>query len=470
VAIEEYKASNTLRKFHRSDAFVRLVVGPIGSGKSVACVIEILRRACKQTPNSEKVRKSRWLIVRNTYTELKDTTIRTFFDWIPREMGYWNEQNKLFRFRFAPGDGTIVDLEVLFRALDLPSDVRKLLSLELTGAWLNEARELGKPVLDMLIGRVGRYPSRREVDRYWHGVILDTNPCDVDHWIYKSFEENKAPTWDIFHQPSGLSPDAENRENLPATYYEQMLPGKTAEWIKVYVHGQWGFVADGKPVYPEYNDDIHVADHILTPVPGETIYVGMDFGLTPAATISQIIDGQRRVIDEVTTERMGALNFGKVLGKLLRSKYDGYPLEMYGDPAGSSAAQTDEMTPFLILQSQGLFASPAPSNDWDVRREAVASQLTELLMTGEPAMLISPACKMLRKGMGGGYKLRRVQISGEERFHEKPDKQSQYSHVCDADQYAVLGCGLGFKVLGYTKDWDTPLNGTKKAKIGRLGV
>ena len=38
-----YTASPTMVRFHNSDAFVRSLFGPIGSGKSVACVIEMLR-------------------------------------------------------------------------------------------------------------------------------------------------------------------------------------------------------------------------------------------------------------------------------------------------------------------------------------------------------------------------------------------------------------------------------------------
>jgi hypothetical protein len=456
--MEAYIAAPTMKEFHKADNFVRMLLGPIGSGKSVACCIEVLLRACKQPPNKEGIRRSRWAVIRNTYAELKDTTIRTFFEWIPQDLGYWNQQNTRFHAKFAPGDGTIIDLEILFRALDRPQDIRKLLSLELTGAWINEAREVAKAVLDMLMGRVGRFPSRREIDNYWHGVILDTNPCDVDHWIYKFFEEVRPESWQLFHQPSGLSDSAENRLNLPATYYENMMPGKTQEWINVYVHGKYGFVAEGNPVYPEFNDDIHVSKNIIEPVPTEPLYVGIDFGLTPAATINQHINGQWRVIDEVVTTRMGALNFGILLGEKLRNSYQGYAMEIYGDPAGNQSAQTDEQTPFMILQSQGIMAMPAPTNDFTIRREAIAKKLGMMTFGGEPAFLISPNARMFRKGMGGGYKFRRMQVVGEERYHDQPDKQSIYSHVCEADQYAACGAGQGAELLGYTKDWDKSVN------------
>jgi len=142
--------------------------------------------------------------------------------------------------------------------LDKPDDIKKLLSLEVTGGWLNEAREIPKAVMDMLIGRLGRYPSKREGGASWYGLIMDTNPPDSDHWWYTLFEENDIPhNFALFKQPSGMSDEAENRENLPGPYYENMIAGKTQEWINVYVHGNYGFITTGKPVYPEYQDDVH---------------------------------------------------------------------------------------------------------------------------------------------------------------------------------------------------------------------
>jgi hypothetical protein len=453
----EYVASPTCRQFHKSDEFVRALLGPIGSGKSVACCVEILRKACRQPLSSEGIRQSRWAVIRNTYIELKDTTCRTFFEWIPQDLGKYNQQSMNFVAKFAPGDGSVVELEVMFRALDRPQDIRKLLSLELTGAWINEAREVPKAVLDMLMGRVGRYPARKSVNNYWHGIILDTNPPDVDHWFYKMFEEKRPSNWQLFHQPSGVGPGAENRENLPATYYENMQTGKTQEWINVYVHGKYGFVSDGNPVYPEYNDDVHAVDYEIPVVREEPIYIGIDFGLTPAAAFCQNIQGQWRIVDELVSERMGALNFGEELGRLLRRDYAHMDAELWGDPAGDQAAQTDETTPFMILNSLGLSAQPAPTNDFSIRREAVAHKLTRMTFTGQPGFIISSKCKMLRKGMGGGYKFKRIMVVGEERYHDKPDK-TMYSHVCEAVQYAMVGAGESYEILGYTKDWNIPIN------------
>lgn len=453
MRIVEYKPEKTPLQFHTDGDFVRAIMGPIGSGKSVACCVEIVKKASEQTPYNN-VRKSRWAIIRNTYRELVDTTMQTWFDWFPKEIGFWRAQDLKWTLNRTLPDGTELYLEVLFRALDRPDDIKKLLSLELTGGWINECREIPKQVLDMLQGRVGRYPSKREGGPSWFGIIADTNPPDSDHWWYKLFEESHAEGFKLFKQPSGVSPDAENIQNLPNNYYKNMMQGKDQEWINVYVHGNYGFIADGKPVWPEYADDIHASKEELDKF-GGTVYIGVDFGLTPAAVFGQILpSGQLQVIDELITEDMGAVNFGKLLNEKIQRDYCGCEIEIFGDPAGEQRSQTDENTPFQILWNQGLNIWPAYTNDFTVRREVVADYMVRFTpLTHEPAFLLcSKKAKMVRKACAGGYKYKRMQVSGQERFQDKPDK-GRYSHAGDALQYMFIGAVGGDRVLG---GWTSP--------------
>lgn len=443
----DYHASKTMREFHASEAFVRSLIGPIGSGKSVACVMELVKKGLEQEPYNG-IRKTRWAVIRNTYRELLDTTMETFFDWFPKKLGEYSVMNSKFTLELNLNDGTKAHIEFLFRALDRPNDIKKLLSLEITGMWINEVREIPKQVLDMGIGRCGRYPSKREGGPSWFGVIMDTNPPDSDHWYYKLFEEELPENHAIFHQPSGVSEEAENIDNLPLDYYINMQAGKDQEWINVYVHGQYGFIADGKPVWPEYNDDIHHTEEDLPLAGNGTIYVGIDFGLTPAAVIGQqTASGQFQVIDELVTEDMGAVNFGKLLHEKLSRDYCGCQLEIYADPAGEQRSQTDEVTPFQILWNQGIEAWPTYTNDFTIRREVVADYMGRLDFSSKPAFIVGPKAKMLRKALAGGYKYKRMQVSGEAKFQDKPDK-GRYSHVADALQYLMLGAVGGERVIG----------------------
>lgn len=419
----------------RSDAFVRGIMGPFGSGKSTACIMEIIRRARQQRVGSDGKRHSRWAVIRNTYPELKTTTIKSWHQWIPSSMGRWVDTGPPMH-HITEGD---LDLEVIFLALDRPDDIAKLLSMELTGAWVNEAREVPKAVIDGLTGRVGRFPSQLMGGSEWSGIIMDTNPPDNDHWWYKQAEEIQPDGWEFYRQPSGMALDAENRENLPPNYYERQIAGKDADWVKVYVHAEYGFVRDGKPIYPEFRDSLHVQEFDINPqLP---IYVGIDFGLTPAAVFGQkTYAGQWRWHSELVTEDMGMVRFSELVRAVMHERYAGMTFaRVIGDPAGDTRAQTDETTPFQILRANSIPAEPAPTNDFIKRRESVAVCLSRLI-DGQPGLIVHPQCKSLRKGMSGGYNYKRLQVSGEERYRDVPDK-NMYSHVCEAGQYMLVGAG-----------------------------
>ncbi len=58
--------------------------------------------------------------------------------------------------------------------------------------------------------------------------------------------------------------------------------------------------------------------------------------------------------------------------------------------------------------------------------------------------------------MAGGYAYKRMQVVGEERYHDKPVK-NRFSHPCEAAQYMMLGAGEGYTLLSPPKqrqeDW-----------------
>ena len=459
----DYVPESTPALFHASDSFVRGIMGPVGSGKSVACILEVFLRAAAQRPSGPKnIRRSRWAIIRNTYPELKTTTIKTFLDWFGDIAQMRWDVPITASINVNLGDGTSMALEIMFIAMDRPKDIQKLKSLELTGAFLNEACELSKTALDMATSRVGRYPAKRDGGPSWHGIIMDTNPPDDDHWYYRLAEEDKPEIrmpdgtvleYKFWRQPPALiyredtgeyvpNPQAENITNLELgyQYYFQQLPGKTREWINVFVMGLYGTIHEGRPVYSEYNDQIHCATEDIVVMRGLPLLLGWDFGLTPSCIFGQFHPrGQLRVIDELVSTDMGINQFARdVVKPHLANEYGGMGIQSWGDPAGGQRAQADKtITCLKVLALQGLSTTPAPSNDWITRRESVVRFMTSQ-RDGEPGFLLSPKCRVLRKGFNGGYKYDRVQISGEDRFKDMPSK-NQESHPHDGLQYLCLG-------------------------------
>ncbi len=478
--IHYYPPGPVAAAFMASNAFVRGLMGPVGSGKSVTCCMEIMRRACEQEPDINGKRRTRWVIIRNTYPELKSTTIKTWLEWFPEDVyGKMNWSVPFTQYIELAND---IEIEVLFLALDRPDHVKKLLSLEVTGGWINEARELPKAILDALTGRCGRFPSQKTRPAHiaqehwptWTGVVMDTNPPDDEHWWAKSAEgtdeellsstrtaevalraegllKEDQPLIAFFRQPSGLSPKAENLPNLRSGYYTFACVNKREDWIKVYVRAEYGSIMDGKPVYPQFNSRLHVSEKPLRAMPGVPIRLGWDFGLTPACIVTQLTPrGQFRVLQEFIAEGMGVQQFAKdVVIPQLRASYPEWTFEWdedapewkqikgWGDPAGSARADTDERTCFQALRQAGLETKPTKTNAPIARVGAVESFLIRLV-DGEPAFLIDKSCKVLIKGFNGGYQYRKMLVPGEERFTETPDK-NRFSHPHDALQYVALG-------------------------------
>jgi hypothetical protein len=459
---------DTLKKFMKSDDFFRGLRGPVGSGKSVACCIEIFRRSLLQQKNAEGKRKSRWAVIRNTNPQLRTTTIKTWLDWFPEDTWGNFAWSVPYTHRILVGE---LDVEVIFLALDRPEDVKKLLSLELTGVWVNEAREIPKSIIDACTMRVGRFPSMREGGASWYGVIADTNAPEEDHWWpimaadvpvpdHISRDEAlmliKPDNWSFYTQPPALlenkgkdgfitgyedNKKSENKKNLTEKYYENIIRGKTKGWIDVYVLNKLGSIEEGKPVYHSFKEELHITKNKIDLIPGQPIWIGVDFGLTPAAVFGQrTTTGKWNIINELVCFEMGVIRFSELLRGEIAKLYKGYEVMIYGDPAGDFRSQTDERTPFQIMRNCGLKAIPAPSNDVALRIEAVDSTLSRLV-DGSPGFNMSTDCINLKKGFNGGYHYRRLQVSGD-RYDEKPLK-NRYSHVHDALQYLMMGAGEG---------------------------
>ena len=447
----------TLAKYLESRARCIFIKGPLGSAKTFMSCEKIFKLMCEQRPNKQGYRKSRWYAVRNTYPDLLSTTVK---DWLELfgELGRYKGggiEPPSHTLKFRLKDRSIVMAELVFLALDRPLSIKKLRGAQVTGFWLNEAKELGKAIVDMADLRHGRYPSAMDGGPTWHGMIGDTNAPDDDSWYYELAEETKPKGWEFYSQPGGvlreldkdgkwtgkwlLNPLAENLNNLPEDYYRAGKEGKSDDWIAVNLGNEYGSVMDGEAIYKnQWSDTAHVAN-IVSFDPDLPLVIGLDFGLTPSAVIcQQSIRGTLNVLDELIANGMGINQFTEsVLKPFLLAKYRKAEDIVYvGDPAGNKRSETDEQTVFKELADLGIDCEPANTNTASIRWEAVRWFL-EQLRDGKPAFQLSTRCKILRKGFNGGYRLRRLQVAGEMRFQTVADK-NKFSHPHDALQYVAL--------------------------------
>jgi len=455
-----YEAEPTLSAFHNSQCFVRGVMGPIGSGKSVGCIQDQFKIGLEQEPGPDGISRSRHGVVRNTYPELKSTTIKSFQDWFGQisNITFGSPIEAVIELEGDASDKErgidAYRMEFIFLAMDKPKDVKKLLSLELTTLWINEAKEVPKDVLDMGTGRVGRYPAKKDGGPTRSCVTMDTNPPDDDHWWYKLFEEERPDDYVLFKQPPALlkietddgnvylpNPRCENVKHQPLgyTYWMRQVAGKSTEWIANFILGKYGSSHAGRPCYPGYNDTIHSSAERLVVYKGIPLLIGVDFGRTPAAIIGQLSPrGQLRILDEVVVDTegkgMGMRKFTRsVLRPHLAEKYPGVEsIMVWGDPSGVTLNDNEESV-FDVMGQEGMPAEPAGSNVIAFRLGNIEYFL-EAMVDGEPGFIMDRQCRVLRKGFLGGYQYERMELAGEARYKDIPMK-NRYSHPHDGAQY-----------------------------------
>lgn len=446
---------------------VRALLGPQGGGKSVSCAHDLIASAALMPVCRDGRIRFRCAVIRDTYGRLEETTIPTWLQWFPKDIGDWQggggrqAHHKLMFKTVRNGAEVPIDFEIIFAAIGDQAAEDFMRGFEVTAFWLNEMDLLDENVLTFGIGRIGRYPRASDLPSgavYRDFIIGDLNAPDIDSWFYKRFEEERPDGFALYKQPSGRGVQAENLHNLKPGYYDDQLKLNVHKprWIKRFIDAQYGPSDDGEPVYPEYSDDIHLAREDLAPIKGLPIKLGLDQGLQrPAGIIGQRTPkGQFRILSEVVPGRCGAKRFSEALRLELAAIAPGFEVEIgYADPAGYTGADKEagELAwAETVMHELGIAIEPAPSNELGIRLDAVREELTYMIDPHTPALLISPRCKMLRKGFASHYRFKRERVGTSERTSDKPEK-NDWSHPHDGLQYLLLGEKGRYGVVASTR-------------------
>lgn len=508
-----------LADFLRDRSHVSIIRGSIGSGTSSASMMKLYSIAMEQWPSPDTgLRHTRWGVVRNTYPDLRNTTVKTWLDWFPEEIYgrfYWDRP---FRHLIRVGD---LLLEAHFFALDSADDIRKMRSLEVTGWLFNELEFIEKDVVDEAESRTGRFPAVKDGGARWDGVIADMNAPREDHWVplmmgevpvpdswteEERLSHRKPEKWAYFVQPPAmlevkdaagvvtgytLNEQAENLLWLKPGYYEEKIQGKTKQWIDSRVLNRITVFVDGKPVWQQFSADSHVALTPLQPLPGWPVYVGLDFGRNPAMVIGQLVNGRWRIFGELSAHDVGASIFAPLVKRYLTQRLgrwsasrlmearrdregvyeidDPFGVHFYGDPKGQDGTQADETTAYDVFRSHDMPVDPAPVKNNHIQTRINAVESVMIGMTnGQPRFLLCGTnCRTLKVACEGGYHFAR--IKGTSRHKPEPEKD-RYSDIADALQYMMLGAGEGRVAIGLRhKGSGQPVDIRVRAKTRRRG-
>jgi hypothetical protein len=467
-------AGEVLARFLVSRSKAKFIQGPVRSGKTTTLIQSLMVNALMiQPPNEKGVRRRKTVVVRNTYKQLIDTVIPSVREAMPEDVwGPINTSGRPRRMIRRPG----IEWEWLFYAADKAEDIEDFKSLEASDIWFSEYRYLPREIVMVGPERVGHFPPKSKEGCANGQVMGETNAPMEDHWSAIMSGQQPIPSglgesdkaalvkpqgWEFFIQPPGLievfegdrvvgyqqNPDAENVKNLnDPLFYANTYGGKTQDEIGTEYLNRPGRLRRGKPVWPAFRRDVHVAREPLMPLPGHPVIVGQDFGRTPASVFLQAVHGRLRVLHEFWADNMGARAYARALKQEMASAFPDPTVvfSVFGDPAGDDLEQSDEISPMLMFRAEGINVVPASSNDPTVRVGAVDEYLRRM-EDGQPAFIVSPTCRALIAALDGGYQFARMAVTGE-RYSEKPLKD-RHSHIADALQYGALGAGGGVALM-----------------------
>lgn len=479
-------------RFILSKGPIDLIMGPWGSGKTVACVFKQVRHAAVDFPICrDGVVHVRSAAIRDTYREMAKTALATWLEFFPKGGPYTASDKDAFSGgqdrpvkhilewdvlrQWYVGKGqwekrpTKVRFEMEFGAIGEQNLDSFFKGYEISMGWLNECDLVHEDAPGRLYGRTGRYPPASELME-WEGerlgrikdpdsgeeaiavpriVMGDYNPPDESNWTYKRHveEPEKWPGYNFFQQPSGLSPKAENRIGKARYKYEEeerQFGGPDAPESRRNVHGMYAPKAAGTVIFSRFNVLKNRADAPLPIVKELPFYLGMDAGGRPACVVVQHMpNGQRRTLREIVSRPdivTGPARFAENIMEVLLRDFAGMrcggawadPSSFYGaDKQRGELAWVETVS--MALQIPIL---PTETNDLGARFEAIDWYLGDI-DANTPRMLIDPSCKYLVRAYVSQYQLTKRSTEG--RTDGLQIEKNEYSHIAEADQYEAYG-------------------------------
>lgn len=318
---------NPLQKnFIESQAKADLFSSRMGEGKSTALAWAAYYHT-RHNPGAA------WLIIRDTFENMQQTTMKTFFQWFPPGVfGTYHAQKKEFTWASGVAEGTVG-----FTGMDDAADASKLMSRELAGIAIDEpAPAVSSGGIDELVFDLGM--SRlRQSGMKWYSMKLAENNPDETHWSFRKFVQPGTDGYNIW-QPA----TPENSFNLPPDYYQTLRKtfAHRPDLIRRFVDGDFGFQQIGKSVCPQWNDKIHLANG-LNPIPRFETFLFWDFGHNPSCVIVQKTPmGTLMILDAVVGDGIGVEELiEQAVKPLLADRYLKCSFKHIGDPAGNTREQ-----------------------------------------------------------------------------------------------------------------------------------
>lgn len=258
------------------------------------------------------------------------------------------------------------------------SRVEKILGMEFSTIYFNEASELDYHPIQIVISRLAE--KNALIKRVW----FDFNPPSKSHWSYWLFIRGIDPIEEVpIENPEDyghhLMNPRDNLENIDEEYLK-ILERMPKEDRERFLEGKFSDSSDGQAYY-EFNRDLHVTEMVLKR--SGTIFIGQDYNVDPAtALVFQYINREFHIIDEVFLRNSDTY---KVASELTKRGYVG---SVIPDSTGKNR-KTSGKSDFDIMRESG-FRIEASYNPFVRDR---VNNVNRLLKANR--IKIHPRCKKL---------------------------------------------------------------------------
>lgn len=315
------------QQFIESRARADLFSSRMGEGKSAGLVWSIFYHT-RHNPGAK------WLLIRDTWENLRRTTLEEFFKWFPAGvMGTYHQTHKTFTWAEGIARGSV---EMI--GMDDPDDAGKLQSISIAGAAMDEPAPaaasggIDEMVFDIALSRL------RQDSMNWYSIKLAENNPDESHWTYRRFVDPGTEGFRAWHP---LTP--ENERNLPDNYYGDLrrMWSHRPDLARRFIEGKYGFQQIGTSVTPEWKDELHLS-FALQPVRGRELVLLWDFGQNPTCLITQVTPlGHWNVLYSFVGDGFGVDQLCEDMVKpLLAERFNKFRWRHIGDPTGTNPEQS----------------------------------------------------------------------------------------------------------------------------------
>ena len=406
-------------------------VGAYGSGKTSV--------VCRATLGLALAHPGiRILLGRFNFTELRDTTLATFFDLIRVVENDVRDRLPPSRRSEFPGIGTyqrgVGDYHVfnqstiMFRHLE--DGHRRFKSLEIGAFGVDEASEVeaDQPEPQTIMTLQARL---RQKGAPLVGYMV-SNPTGFDHWLYRWYGEGVrerygvgAKGWPIFRTNT-----LENKGHLPATYEAELRKNYPTSWIKRYLEGEWGGIDEGAPVFPDFDRALHVRSlewHKRRPV-----HVGIDLGYNAPGVVWAQVDPVSERLHVLYSWDPKNLNVYKLAEGIQERNAAWFPhatFEYYAGHDANARKDTNDKTSAQILSEYGM--APHVRMTAIERGFSVIRSLLRRRDDGTPGIWFDPRNTILIEAFEGGYRY-------DPKKEDTPEKKGRYDQLVDAARYIAV--------------------------------